>query len=104
MLYFSGNRISTFNDEVAVSVDFKSDINAMDKCINYANHFLVMNGQMTLNDIYEIIGLESTTLGDYFTYYASDDLIEINYSSKLTSDNEPCVVMQFSTLPRFEDR
>lgn len=83
---------------------FKSDINAMDKCINYANHFLVMNGQMTLNDIYEIIGLESTTLGDYFTYYASDDLIEINYSSKLTSDNEPCVVMQFSTLPRFEDR
>ena len=29
LLYFSGNRISTFNDEVAVSVDFKSDINAL---------------------------------------------------------------------------
>lgn len=83
---------------------FMSDVNSLDKCMNYVNHYLVMNGEMTLNDIYEIIGLENTELGDYFTYYASDDLIEVNYSSKLTSDNEPCVVMQFSTLPRFEDR
>lgn len=80
---------------------FKSDIEKIRQGINVANKNLNHDGSITLNDLYYEIGLESIHVGDLFEYIIDDGILEENFTSQLTLDGVPCLVVSFYNDPRF---
>lgn len=80
---------------------FRSDAEEIKKELNELNHSFLLDQTVTLNDIYEWMNLEVTELGDYVMYDVSEGLIELALSSKLTVNDEPCVVFHINNEPRF---
>ena len=80
---------------------FKSDIEKIRQGINVANKNLNHDGSITLNDLYYEIGLESVHVGDLFEFQIEDGILEENFTSQLTLDGVPCLVVSFYNDPRF---
>lgn len=76
---------------------FKSSVEEIRQKINSFNHDLIYNMSSTLNELYYELGLEPIGMGNEVGY-TPDELVEIDFSSQLTADDKPCVVVNF-TLP-----
>lgn len=75
---------------------FYSDVEAIRSAQNLFNKELIELAPKTLNEFYSLIGLEHIALGDY-TGWNADDLMDINFATKLTEDGEdPCIVIDHS--------
>ena len=58
---------------------------------------------ISLNEFYDAIGLEQTGIGDDLGWNINrDGLIEIEFSSQLTEDDQPCVVIDYHIAPRYD--
>ena len=77
---------------------FKSDIESLRKLENEANHTLIHEVWMSLNEFYYKMGLEGVKLGDE-TGWNSDRLIEFDFSSKITTDGQLCLVIDYINGP-----
>lgn len=80
---------------------FKSDIESIKKVLNKLSRDLMTDMFVTLNDIYYELGLTSTKLGDLMGWHIDDGLIEPDFSSQLTDDGTPCLVLNFNVEPRY---
>lgn len=82
---------------------FKSDIEAVRAAISNLNRDLLSDSYMfvTLNDAYYQLGLSTTTLGDQMGWHIDDGVIEPYFSSQLTEDGKPCLVISFNIQPRY---
>lgn len=80
---------------------FDSDIEKIRQAVNRFNHKLILEGWLCLNDFYEELGLDRIGAGDDIGWNAENsyNLVEIEYSSQLTKDGIPCLVMNFATVP-----
>ncbi len=54
-----------------------------------------------LNDLYYELGLAGTKLGDQMGWDLDQGLVEISFSTQLTEENEPCLVLNYEVAPRF---
>lgn len=83
---------------------FKNDIEKIRKAQNDLNRDLLADMCISLNDIYYGIGLPETKIGDDLGWYINDGLIEFDFSSQLTENGEPCLVLGYKVDPRYNYR
>ena len=81
---------------------FKSDIDKINKAINEINKRINQDYYVSLNDLYEELGLEETKLGYELGWNSDMGLLELHLSSQLSNDNEPCLVLDFNNSPKYD--
>lgn len=82
---------------------FKSDIETIRKAVNDVNDIMNKNelGFASLNEFYDAIGVNVGNLGEYLgwnRYY--DDMLDLQYSSQLSPNKQPCLVISFNIDPK----
>lgn len=80
---------------------FKSDIDKIQKAVNEANHQLLLDSYISLNELYDWIELDHTKIGDDIGWNIDQGMIEVVFSSQLATDGTPCVVLDFDKMPQY---
>ncbi len=78
---------------------FKSNIEKIRRVENLLNHSLITEMWVTLNELYDELGLPHTDLGDDLGWDVSD-MIEFRFSARLTDTGQACIVVEHRVLPR----
>lgn len=78
---------------------FKSDINELKRVLNDTNFVLLNETEVTLNEIYYSIGLDGIKLGENLGWNIYKGMIEMRFSTQMSDDGKPCIVMDFITPP-----
>lgn len=81
---------------------FKSDIDKLKKAENELNRRMRDEMYISLNEFYYEIGLNPTSIGDDIGWNIDRGYIELNFSSQLTDDGNPCLVIDYQVAPRYE--
>lgn len=82
---------------------FKNNIENLRKIQNDFNHNLISEMYVSLNELYYAIGLPGVKVGDDLGWNV-DTMIEFSFSSKLTEEGEPCLVVDYLVGPKEEYR
>lgn len=82
---------------------FKSDIESIRKVLNQLSRDLMSEMFIPLNNVYYELGLSESIIGDMVGWHIDDGLIEPRFSSQLTENDIPCLVLNFSVEPRYAD-
>lgn len=80
---------------------FMSDVEKIRKGLNRTNDKLLKHNYVSLNDFYDAIGLDHNEIGSRIGWTIDQSLIEIYFSSQLTEDERPCLVLDFDTMPTY---
>lgn len=78
---------------------FESSAEAIQRAVNGLNHDLLGNGFASLNDFYIHLGLEHVAVGDEVGWTAGDRLLELNLTAILTSEDKPCLCIEYNLQP-----
>lgn len=82
---------------------FKSDIDKIKKAENELNRKMLDEMYISLNDFYYELGLSSVSAGDDLGWNVNRDrFIELIFSSQLTEDNTPCLVVGHRNPPSYD--
>ena len=77
---------------------FRSDIETIRKAMNDTNQEAIQNFHVPLNMFYAAVGLEETRVGDEVGFN-SEHLMDIRFTSHLTSEKVPCLALDFYVDP-----
>lgn len=80
---------------------FMSKIEDIRAAVNDMNKLIIDQVWITLNDFYYELGLESTGLGSSVGWDL-EHMIDIDFSSQITADGTPCLVLVYRQMPRSE--
>jgi len=82
---------------------FKSDVEQIRRVLNDLSRDLLTDthGFVTLNEVYCGLGLSGTKMGEMIGWHIDDGLIDPNFSTQLTENGTPCLVLDFSVEPRY---
>jgi hypothetical protein len=80
---------------------FRCDIEVIRQAINKLNRDMMTDHTVTLNDLYSELNLRKSKLGDITVWHIDDGLIDPHFSSHLTDQGKPCLVMDFYSEPRY---
>lgn len=78
---------------------FTSCIEALRRAQNDLNQRIISQMWITLNEVYMEIGLNPIG-GGHHVGWSVDHLIDFRYSTQLSSDNRPCLVLSFASQPK----
>lgn len=78
---------------------FKGDVEQIRKTVNEFNRHLLTEMQMSLNELYSGIGLDTVESGEHIGWDVDKGLVDIDFTAKLASGNVPCVVLTFTNKP-----
>lgn len=78
---------------------FKHDIESIRRIVNDLNHDLMGQMWVYLNDLYCALGLATVKMGDELGWTV-DDLIEIKFSTMMSDDGQPCLVLDYEVVPK----
>ena len=81
---------------------FYSDIDAIRKTVNELNRQMTYQNYISLDEFYNEIGLDSIKNGSRLGWNLDDGLIELEFSSCLTENEEPCVVVDYLRPPKYD--
>lgn len=81
---------------------FYSDIDRIRKAENELNHQINVEMYVSLNEFYDLLDLESVAIGDDIGWNANYGLVNINFSSQISSEGKPCLVLDYDVLPRYD--
>lgn len=77
---------------------FLSGMEDIKKAQNDLNYQVLNNYYASMSDFYDLLGLDRTKLSDDMGWN-SDELLEIQFSSVLSDDDRPCLVMDYKVVP-----
>lgn len=81
---------------------FKSDINDVKTAINRLNERMFDECYITLNDLYDALGLNTTTIGDYLGWdINSEGTIQVNFEPHLDSKDRQILYIYFDNAPMY---
>ena len=83
---------------------FKSDIDKLKKIENELNRQMRDDMYISLNEFYYEIGLNPTSIGDDLGWSIDNGYIDLNFSSQLTDDGTPCLVIDYQVAPKYDYR
>ncbi len=83
---------------------FKTDIDKLKKAVNELNRRMRSEMFISLNDFYYEIGLSETKLGNELGWHIDRGYIELEFSSQLTADETPCLVLDYQIAPQYDYR
>lgn len=81
---------------------FMSDIDTVKRAVNSINRSIVTNMYVSLNEFYSELGLKNVDIGDELGWNIDDGEIEVFYSSTLTEDGRPCLVITYNVAPKYD--
>lgn len=80
---------------------FYSDADTIRRAINDLNHMLNMDYHVALNDFYYVMDMKESGIGNSFGWNLNDgDLIDVEFTTELTEESVPVLVMDFTVGPR----
>jgi hypothetical protein len=80
---------------------FKSDIERIRSAFNTVSYDMMSEMFISLNQLYSELGLRGTELGDQLGWHVDGGKLEPDFSSQLTDDGRPCLVINYSVMPRY---
>lgn len=82
---------------------FYSDANSLKTIENELNAKMLhdINGYISLNDLYDELGLEHSAIG-YDLGWNAYNLLEIDFDPVFTPDGRPCAALIFTTGPKYD--
>ena len=80
---------------------FKSDIDSIEKSVNEINRRLLNDMYISLNEFYDSIGLDHISIGEDLGWNIDTGLIDIEWSSQITDDGNPCIVINYVHTPKY---
>lgn len=80
---------------------FKSDIDKLRKAENNLNRQMRDEMYISLNDFYREIGLNDISIGNDLGWNIDKGYIELDFSSQLTEDGTPCLVVEYKVVPQY---
>jgi hypothetical protein len=80
---------------------FKSDIEKIRRSINKLNRDLLSENFMSLNELYSELGLSNIALGYDIGWTVDHGLIKVSFSSQLTEEDTPCLVLNYEVVPKY---
>ena len=80
---------------------FRSDIDKLRKIENELNRRMRDEMYISLNEFYYEVGLDEVAAGHELGWDIDHGYIDMYFTSELTKDDEPCVVINFVTPPRY---
>lgn len=79
---------------------FKSDADNIKRIINDLNKELLDSMCVSINDLYYMLDLPSLKpIGDDIGWHIDNGLINVYFSSQISDDGTPCLVIEFDTPP-----
>lgn len=81
---------------------FKSSIDKINKIVNELNRSMLGDMYVSLNDFYYELGLKGTDLGDQLGWNINRGFIDLRFSTQLSEDDTPCLVIDYSVPPRYD--
>lgn len=81
---------------------FECDMDKIRKAENIINKRLMNDMYAALNEFYELIGLPCVAIGYELGWNMDDGLIEIDFSTQLSEDDRPCIVIGYSIPPKYK--
>ena len=81
---------------------FKSDMESIKQAVNKLNRRLTYENYISLNEFYGEIGLNDVRNGELLGWNIDSGLIEPTFSTCLTEDGRPCIVLDFMVEPRYD--
>lgn len=81
---------------------FSSNIDKIKKAENEINYTLLNESYTSLNTFYSLIGADSTRLGSELGWNIDFGKLEISYTTQLSENGKPCIVIEYNVLPRYE--
>lgn len=78
---------------------FQSNSNKIQKAVNTCNQRRLANDWVSLNDFYEFLNLEPTTLGDELGWDQWNE-VEVTLSSTMTENDDPAILISFKNSPK----
>lgn len=83
---------------------FKTDIDKLRKAENDLNRQMRDEIYISLNEFYYAIGLDPIKIGDSIGWNIDKGYIDLNFSSQLTEDGRPCLVLDYHVGPNYDYR
>ena len=80
---------------------FESDIEEIKRVENVLNKQMLSENYVSLNDFYDEVGLIQTEMGRELGWSVNDGLIDIRFSSQLSDNGKPCLVVDYSKSPKY---
>lgn len=81
---------------------FQSDIEKIRRAENDLNNNLMNEMYVSLNEFYYYLGLSAIGIGNDVGWNVEDGLINVEFSSQLTDDGKPCLVVGYRVAPRHD--
>ena len=81
---------------------FYSDIDQIKRAINELNRRMLNEMYVSLNDFYDELNLKHSGNGYELGWKLDDGLVEIDFSSQLSDDGRPCLVLEYLVAPRYD--
>lgn len=84
---------------------FKCDIEKLRRVVNDLNRRMRNEMYISLNDFYceiDTPDLSPTKLGDLLGWNIDKGYIDLSFSSQLTADGTPCLVLDYTVVPEYE--
>lgn len=83
---------------------FRSDIEIVKKTINELNESMLNDpfGYLSVNDLYDALGLEQTSTGDDLGWCVSKGIIKYDIHAKIAKNGEPCIVLDYTNAPVYD--
>lgn len=82
---------------------FKSDANKLQKAENEINFILRNENYVSLNHLYDMLGLNHTSIGDDLGWNIDcDGYLRFDLSAQMTEHGEPCIYVDYSVAPKYE--
>lgn len=83
---------------------FRSDIEFIKKTVNELNETMLNSpfGYLSVNDLYDALGLEQTSRGDDLGWCVSKGIIKFDIHAKVAKNGEPCIVIDYTNAPVYD--
>lgn len=81
---------------------FRSDIDKLKKIVNELNKQMIHQNYISLNEFYYEVGLDPVKNGSLLGWNLDTGLIELDFSTCLAENDEPCVVIDYLIGPRYD--
>lgn len=88
--------------ETTSSRYFGSDIAKIHIAEKNLNKQILSQDFASLNDLYDLLGLDHTPTGDTMGWRSTGQLLEFTYDSKLTDNYQPCLVIGYGRDPKYD--
>lgn len=81
---------------------FKSDMETLRRAENTINKMLINQMYISLNEFYDEIGLDHLKNGYELGWNIGKGLVEFDFSSTITDDGNPCLVIDYNVAPMYD--